>query len=333
MGAFMRFWPLFLLVFLGQCVRSATPASLSPIRDEAVEVRAIPVALDAAQPGRTSLGALTYLGGWQLIGDDGWFGGLSSLYADGTHMTAITDAGGVAEFDVGRFGHISNAHIHPIPAVCGSGGDKADRDSESLAFDPLTGDWWIGLEGRNSICRSNNDFTQALGNVRPRAMADWPFNYGPETLIRLVDGRFVAIAEGDPAGGSTRPLLVFDRDPTDRAVVTSRLSYTPPEGFSPTDATQLPDGRLIIINRRFRPWSLFTAVLTIVDPKDFVPGATVSGREIARFEPPVITDNYEGIATGQEDGKTIIWLISDNNFASWQRNLLLKFAIDPSKLP
>ncbi len=329
----MRFWPLLFLMMLSQCVRSATPVSLSPVRDERVNVRAVPVALDSSHPERKDVGALTYIGGWQLTGDVGWFGGLSSLFADANHMTAITDAGGVVEFDVGRFGHVSNAHIAPIPATCGTGGDKIDRDSESLAFDPLSGDWWIGLEGRNAICRTGNDFKHSLGYIRPHAMATWPFNYGPETLIRLADGRFVAISEGDPDDGDTRPVLIFDRDPTDRAVVTARLRYRPPAGFSPTDATQLPDGRLIIINRRFRPWSLFTAVLTIVDPKMLVPGADVTGREIARFEPPVITDNYEGIATTQEDGQTIIWLTSDNNFASWQRTLLLKFALDPAKLP
>jgi hypothetical protein len=329
----MRLWPLLFLLLLGQCVRSATPYELAPVHDAPVAVQAIPVALYADDPARRDLGALTYLGGWQLRGDVGWFGGLSSLHAEGSHLTAVSDAGAVAEFDVGRFGHVANAHILPIPAACGTGGDKADRDSESLAFDPVSGAWWIALEGRNAICRTDNGFVVADRYARPQAMAKWPFNYGPETLVRLTDGRFVVIAEGAQNGGDTRDLVVFDRDPTDPAAITLRLSYRPPAGFSPTDMTQLPDGRLIVINRRFTPWSLFTARLTVIDPRDFRAGALVEGREIARFAPPTVPENYEGIAATQEDGRTIIWMVSDNNFATWQRTLLLKFAIDPAKLP
>ncbi len=329
----MRFWPLFFLLFMGQCVRSAVPVELAPVRDAAVTVRAIPVELYNDGSGRRDLGALTYLGGWQLIGDFGWFGGLSSLHADGNHLTAITDAGAVTEFDVGRFGHVSNAHIMPIPAGCGTGGDKASRDSESLTFDPVAGDWWIGLERKNAVCRTGNDFATALGLAHPAAMRAWPGNFGPETLLRLADGRFMVLSEGAGSDSATRPLILFDRDPADPNASALALAYRPPEGFSPTDATQLADGRVIVLNRRFTPWSLFTARLTIVDPRSFRAGAIVEGREIARFEPPVIPENYEGIAATQEGGGTIIWMLSDNNYASWQRTLLLKFALDPAKLP
>jgi len=333
MGGAMRFWPLLFLLFLGQCVRSAVPVTLAPVRDATVTVRAIPVSLYPGDPGRRDLGPFTYLGGWQLLGDVGWFGGLSSLSADGNHLTAVSDAGAVTEFDVGRFGHVSNAHIMPIPAACGTGGDKADRDSESLAFDPVGGDWWIGLEGRNAICRVDNGFVAAKGYTRPPAMADWPFNYGPETLLRLDDGRFMALAEGARDGGDTRMLLVFAGDPADPAQKPTQLSYRPPAGFSPTDATQLPDGRIIIVNRRFNLWSLFSVRLTLIDPHGFRAGALIEGREVARFEPPVVTENYEGIAATQDGDRLIVWLVSDNNFASFQRTLLLKFALDPAKLP
>lgn len=333
MGGAMRFWPLLFLLLLGQCVRSAVPVALAPVRDGVVTVRAVPVALYPGDPGRRDLGAFSYLGGWQLLGDAGWFGGLSSLSADGNHLTAVSDAGAVTEFDVGRFGHVSNAHIMPIPAACGTGGDKADRDSESLALDPVSGDWWIGLEGRNAICRADHGFVAVNGYARPSAMADWPFNYGPETLLRLADGRVMAMAEGARDGGDLRPLLVFAGDPTDPAQVPLRLGYRPPTGFSPTDATQLPDGRIIVVNRRFNLWSLFTVRLTLIDPREFRAGAVIEGREIARFEPPVVTENYEGIAATQDGDRLVIWLISDSNFASFQRTLLLKFALDPAKLP
>lgn len=329
----MRFWSIFMLLFVSQCTRSSTPVILSPVRDEAVTVTSVPVPLYPATPARRDLGALVFLGGWQLTGDVGWFGGLSALVADGNHLTAVTDAGGLIEFDIGRFGHISNAHILPMPARCGTGGDKIDRDSEALTYDPVSGDWWIALEGRNAICRFSSDFTTVIAKARPEAMRSWPFNFGPETLLRLDNGGFLTLSEGSLRSGNDRAMIIFDGDPTDPRARASRMTYRAPAGFSPTDATQLPDGRVLVVNRRFRPWSLFTVVLTLVDPANVRPGALISGQEIARFAPPVTTENFEGIAVTQETGRTVLWLIADNNFASWQRTLLFKFAIDPAKLP
>jgi len=40
-------------------------------------------------------------------------------------------------------------------------------------------------------------------------------------------------------------------------------------------------------------------------------------------------DNMEGIATRKgENGETLIYLISDDNFSSFQRTILLMFALD-----
>jgi len=49
---------------------------------------------------------------------------------------------------------------------------------------------------------------------------------------------------------------------------------------------------------------------------------------IARFEPPVTSDNYEGLSVTIENGRPIIWIVSDDNYSLWQRTLLLKFALN-----
>jgi hypothetical protein len=35
----------------------------------------------------------------------------------------------------------------------------------------------------------------------------------------------------------------------------------------------------------------------------------------------------EGVSTTVENGRTIVWLVSDDNFSPLQRTLLLKFAL------
>ena len=49
----------------------------------------------------------------------------------------------------------------------------------------------------------------------------------------------------------------------------------------------------------------------------------------ATLKPPLPVDNFEGIAFGvSPEGKTRLWLISDNNFNDKQRTLLFAFDLD-----
>jgi len=323
----MRFWPLFVLLVLSQCLSASTPRMLTPVTSGPIDIAVEPIALFPEQPDRTQLGSFTYLGGWQLTSSASAFGGLSSLAVEGRRFFAISDAGGLVQFTLGRFGHVSDAQAMPLPPACRPGSDKVDRDSESLAHDPVTGEWWVGYEWRNAICRINGDFTIGERVAHPRAMAHWPRTGGAETLLKLADGRFLVIAERDADDKRVRPALLFDRDPSDPAAIADPLGYRPPPGFSPTDAAQLPDGRILILNRRFGLDTLFTACITLVDARALRKGAVLSGRIIAKLEAPATPENFEGIAVTVDDARTIIWVISDNNFASWQRTLLLKFAV------
>ncbi|MBK7284057.1 MAG: hypothetical protein IPI83_06470 [Sphingomonadales bacterium] len=48
------------------------------------------------------------------------------------------------------------------------------------------------------------------------------------------------------------PLLHFDRDPVDpHAVVTAMRYGSTPAQYHPVDAAMLPDGRMLIVNRRY----------------------------------------------------------------------------------
>jgi hypothetical protein len=59
------------------------------------------------------------------------------------------------------------------------------------------------------------------------------------------------------------------------------------------------------------------------------PGATLMPREIAKLSHPLTIDNFEGIAARRdENGDTLIYLVSDDNFSALQRTLLVMFALD-----
>jgi hypothetical protein len=59
------------------------------------------------------------------------------------------------------------------------------------------------------------------------------------------------------------------------------------------------------------------------------PGSALGGRLVAEFAPPLLLDNYEGIAAVRDrSGEVHVYLASDDNFdRAQQRTLLLEFAL------
>lgn len=289
----------------------------------------IPVALDAHDPSRNRVGALTYLGGVQLRNPDPAFGGFSAMEVSGDRFLLVSDAGNVVRFRMDAAFHIHSITFGDVSLGPRTGQKKGDRDVESLASDPATGRIWLGFERENAIWRYDADLGGAVRSVRPPAMRDWSMNGGPESMVRLRDGRFIVISESArPKGGVGRVALMFARDPIEAPNQGFRFAFVPPKGFDPSDMAELPDGRLLVLTRRFALPSLFTAKLMLVDPGAIRPGAVVAGREIAHFAYPLLHDNFEALAVTREGDDTILWMASDDNQQVWERSLLLKFRID-----
>lgn len=320
----LRYFVALLLVSVAGGPRSST---LTPIVREMVTIRSVPVTLRRDDRASTRVGALTLLAGWKLSSTSAQFGGWSALHIDGSRVTMIGDYGSVLRFRLTQFGRAVEARIDPLPAGCGSPVDKRERDSESLAQAP--DGWWIGYESHHRICRVSGDFTRALAVHTPSQMTDWRKSGGAEAMVRLNDGRVLVFAEARPRNSAARPLLVFAGDPTTAATPVVVRAYVAPDGYSPTAATQLPDGRILVLHRNFGAPALFTTVLSVIDPTSLETGAPVQGVAIARFVPPLLSDNYEGLAVTVEGKRPIVWMLSDDNFMGWQGSYLLKFALDP----
>jgi hypothetical protein len=158
-------------------------------------------------------------------------------------------------------------------------------------------------------------------------MRDWPVNAGSEAMLRLADGRFVLFREEKSKADGTVEALLFEGDPAIAGTKVTPIRYRPPKGYRITDAATLPDGRLLFLNRRFGLPEVFTAKLTIA-PKPPAAGVEIlSGEEIAHFELPLAVDNMEALSVTRENGRTILWLASDDNLNPIQRTILLKLAL------
>ena len=290
-------------------------------------VTATPVALAPHDPGRTSIGRLRYLGGWVLRGTDRRFGGISSMTIQDGHFVLLSDGGVVTRIRFAGAGPQPDYAMSELPDGPGDGAVKANRDSESSTFDPVSGHVWAGFESANQIWRYTRGFAVADGHVAPAAMADWPNNLGAEAMVRLRDGRFIVFAETKTRKDGSHVVLLFPGDPVEGAKPVEFGYRGPGPGFAPTDAAQLPDGRVVVLHRRFSVTSGFATALTIIDPAQIRPEQDVDGTLLATWAPPLTVDNMEALAVTQSRGRTILWIASDDNYFALERTLLMAFEL------
>lgn len=319
-----------LLLLAFPLLATFAPFSLArePVTPAVLRLHAEPVALRENAPDQRRLGQLRFLEGWWLRSNDPHFGGVSAMHVEGDAITALTDTGRLYFFRPPR-----RSGPTPLRGRWLTGGPdtpKQLRDTEAMVVSQ--GAAWVSFERRNMVQRYDPDSWRLLASARPAAMRDWPLNAGAEAMLRLADGRFLIFCEGRRREDGTTPALLFDGDPTDPRTSTLELRYRAPAGFRITDAAPLPDGRLLILNRRLSWRGGIEAKLVVTERPDLEAGAVIAGREIAHFAGAVTSDNYEALSVTREGGRTIVWIMSDDNFLAFQRTLLMKFVLEDAEL-
>ncbi|WP_327754479.1 esterase-like activity of phytase family protein [Sphingobium sp. SJ10-10] len=295
-------------------------------------VRARALSLNAADPAQRDLGRLHYLGGWQLNSTHHGFGGISSLLAEADgQILALSDSGTLMGFHIGPGKAERRPFIAPLPIRP----QDRDRpwwawDSEAMTHDPATQRYWVGFELQQMICRYSPGFARVEACRTWPEIEAWPETGSIESLARLPDGRFLVLAEMGMTADGSHDTLLFAGDPAEATTAAPmHLRYVPPRGYRPTDAVALDDRHILVLNRRLTLQELFTATLAIVElPERPRPGDRLKARALARLAPPLLADNFEGLAVTQEGGRRVIWIASDDNHEFFQRTLLLKFALD-----
>jgi hypothetical protein len=278
----------------------------------------------AARTPATWPADLRLLGAWHITSANNRFGGYSALLAtaEGT-LTAISDNGQTVRL---RRPDLPGDTPPLFGRVRTPNGDYWNSDIEAATVDPVSGRRWYAYENTNQIRRFDSRDDGASSVVSPPAMHDWSANGGAEAMTRLPDGRFIVLAEDAPwlsTGG--HPGLVFASDPV-TGVEPVKFTFRPPIGYDPSDMAALPDGRVVLLLRVVDPLSppFFDAMLVVADPGDIVAGQEWRWRKLAGLTAPVPRDNYEGLAIVPDGAGVTMWLISDDNYARFQRTLLLQ---------
>ena len=296
---------------------------------ENIRVDTKPVTLNQKQPEQNHVGQLHYHGGLVISSPRTNFGGFSALGVslDGKRMIAISDRGyrfaaSLIYNKESKLIGLNNTELDSLANLNGTAlRGKSESDVESMC-PGVGGEIIIGFEHRHRIWRYLPRKIIPEPIVPPVELSSLPLNAGVESLALLQNGSLLAIAEGFPNISST---LAWVSNPEGW----STMTYLLDSGFHPSGAATIINGDVLVLERRFTLRNGIAARIRRINAVNIQPGAELRSKLIAEFRDPMTTDNFEGIATRQnQKGQTIIYIISDDNFSPMQKTLLMMFKLN-----
>ena len=317
---------IFLLIFLLLCVATTVePLPATPIKVEAAHIK-------PENSGGQRFGDLIFLSGFELASKDSRFGGLSGLALsnDGNLLFAISDRG---YWLTARLHHDSQGVLRGVDSwqmaslltPSGSVLKGSMRDAEALVRD-RDGSFIVGFERNPRLWRypaSREAFALPPQSLPlPADLFKAPSNGGLEAVAILPDRRFVLITERYKNENGTTKGWLMDKNRF------SSISYLQSDGFEPTDISSLPNGDLLLLERRYNLLRGAMVRVRRLPATSIRPGARLKGEELALLKAPFEVDNFEGLAVRQHPtAGTLLYMISDDNYSLLQRTLLLQFRL------
>ena len=307
-----------------------------PVPPAAIEVQSEPItAFDHREPTRRLFGQLEFRGGLILNSQFKEFGGFSSINVapDGENFLAASDRAwwlrGRIVYSGTRPTGITEAEMAPM--LGSDGRTMAARgwyDTEAMTRDG--GTVYVGIERVHRIVRFDYGKEGLTARGRPidvpPAFRSLPNNGSIEALAFIprgqpLGGTLIAISErGRDQNGDHRAFLIGGPRP-------GEFSIRRKNDFDVSDATLLPGGDLLLLERKFG-WTtgLYIRIRRLA-LAELRPGALIDGAALLEADLGQQIDNFEGISVHRSGDEIVLTLISDNNFSGWQRTLLLQFSL------
>ena len=319
---------------------SAGPLAAADTGFAPIEVRALPVTDFLRGSSQTQFGALRFLGGLELVSKDHAFGSLSGLdfTPDGKTLYAVADTGfwfraTLTADATGRPTGLADTVIGPVLGDDGKPPqEKIDADAEGLRL--------VEHDGALTALVSFEQTARVRAFAAPDVAASTPVKV---TLPKFVRGirrnqglESIAVA---PAGSALAGSIVviaersLDAAGNHRGFILSgpqagTFFIRRSDDFDISDAVFLPDGDLLILERRFSFSGGFAMRIRRIAGAAIAAGATVDGPVLMESGSGYQIDNMEGLAVRPGPaGTTLLTLISDDNNNLLQRTLLLEFVL------
>lgn len=283
-----------------------------------------------------NFGALTFVGGLDLRSSNPHFGAVSGMrLTEKGSLTAIADTGfwfsGKLQRDsTGRPIGLTDGKIAPVLDEKGRAfQQKWSADLEGLTFSGKTA--FISTEMDMRVLRfdpSSDLFaTPSVRETRKFNNPKIDLRFAFEAIATLPDDHplhpaLIIIAETDASGGKNVPAYILKNGERFALTVNQR------DGMFVTDADFLPNGDLLLLERRFSLSRGLSMRLRQIPGIDIREGAALDGKLLFEADRSMAIDNMEAMSVFRgPTGNTHIALMSDNNHWLMQRTLYLEFTL------
>ena len=332
------------LVVFAFAAISAPAYSRAQAQSERIDLKTSPLVWNPEDRSETRTGKLEWAGGIEIRSPKPEFGGWSGLAVnpDGTVLLAVSDEGhwfsAMMLYDEqGRLSGLAEGHMAPMLGLDGQPiAGKMLGDAEGLVVDgadaTLVGNAYVSFERAHRIWRydlgADGFLARPTQLLTQRHFGRLNSNGGIESIELLppaaADGepRILAITEDtlDPRGN----IKAFIADGHD----ISWFAVQPREPYKPTDMARLPNGDLLLLERRFSMLAGVGMQMRLIRRDGIAAGEIVDGEILIDVGQRYSIDNMEGLAVREDkNGDLMIYMISDDNFNLLQRTLLLMFRL------
>lgn len=301
---------------------------------ESVEVSSRSIRSFQIGSDETRFGPLEFVGGIEFTSPSYNFGAFSSFrfLVPGERLVGVSDTGfwffGRLERDEDfRPLGFSDFTLQPITGGENLGNGKWSSDAESIAI--KDGSAIIGFERIHRIVAFDVDdgvAGPARGDIDPLIpRRELRSNRGFETLAYAPDdsalqGALVVVSERSlDADGNVFAAVL---DGPKKGVFSVRRD----SGFDITDGAFMPNGDLLLLERRFTIATGVAMRLRRIEASSITPGAVADGTVLLEADMGYQIDNMEGLDIWRApDGALMVSIISDDNRSMFQRNIYLEF--------
>ncbi|WP_080838068.1 esterase-like activity of phytase family protein [Agrobacterium genomosp. 13] len=282
-------------------------------------------------------GKLEFIGGMVMSAPEKLFGAMSSIRfrPDGEEFVSVLDTGHWLTGRVTRdaAGALSGLEDVRITAMLDAGGREPTRkmevDAEGLAL--RDGKVFVSYEQRHRI-----DIYPDPGFETAKPLGRLP-HLIPNNELRHNGGmEALAVSPADSPLAGALVVVAEKSIDTDGNLLAAILegplkgtfAVTHHPSFDVTDGAFLPNGDLLLLERRFNFAEGVGMRIRRIRGADIRPGAVVDGEILMEAGMAYQIDNMEGMDVVKgPDGSTRLIIVSDDNHSFLQRNLMLEFKL------